>query len=147
MSPFAFLLLCIQACLIQNAYSACLGAGLGLGFADGWAGECGRGYGLATEFGYGPGLGLGYETGLGLGYGLAGPAAIAGPAYGGTGVGDIAVAGEMGVAGTTLVAGQVPILGAVRFGGEVPAGGVVSIAGNCAGGCGCNGAYNGGYLY
>ncbi|XP_013136599.1 PREDICTED: chorion class CA protein ERA.1-like [Papilio polytes] len=97
MSPFAFLLFCIQACLIQNVYSECLG--------------------------------------------------IAGPAYGGTGVGDIAVAGEMGVAGTTVVAGQVPILGAVRFGGDVPAGGVVSIAGNCAGGCGCNGAYNAGYLY
>ncbi|XP_068622016.1 chorion class A protein L11-like [Battus philenor] len=135
MSPFAFLLLCVQACLIQNVYSECRGAGFGLGYAPGWAGECGLGYGpgLATEFGYGPGLGFGY--------GLAAPEVFAGPAYGGSGVGDIAVAGEMGVAGTTLVEGQVPILGAVRFGGDVPAGGVVSIAGRCAGGCGCNGPY------
>ncbi|XP_068622135.1 chorion class A protein L11-like [Battus philenor] len=137
MSPFAFLLLCVQAGLIQNVYSECAGAGLGLGlgYAPGWAGECGLGYGpgLATEFGYGPGLGLGY--------GLAAPAAVTGPAYGGAGVGDIAVGGEMGVAGTTLVEGQVPILGAVRFGGDVPAGGVVSIAGRCAGGCGCGGPY------
>ncbi|KPI96495.1 Chorion class A protein Ld19 [Papilio xuthus] len=118
MSPFAFLLLCIQACLVQPPNSD-------------------------TD----PDLVLATKLDLDLATDSAGPAAIAGPAYGGTGVGDIAVAGEMGVAGTTLVAGQVPILGAVRFGGEVPAGGVVSIAGNCAGGCGCNGAYNGGYLY
>ncbi|XP_068622069.1 chorion class A protein Ld2/Ld41-like [Battus philenor] len=139
MSPFAFLLLCVQACLIQTVFSRCLGPELGLGFAPEFAGECGLGYGrgLATEFGYGPGLGYGY--------GLAAPAALAGPAYGGSGVGDIAVAGEMGVAGTTLVEGQVPILGAVRFGGDVPAGGVVSIAGRCAGGCGCG--CNGPYMY
>ncbi|CAK1593170.1 unnamed protein product [Parnassius mnemosyne] len=133
MSSFAFFLLCVQACLIQNVYSQCLGAGLGLGYAPG----------LATELAYGPGLGLGY--------GLAGPGALGnlgcnpGPAYGGTGIGDVAVAGELGVAGSTLVAGQVPILGAVRFGGEVPAGGCVSITGSCSGNCGCG--CNGGYLY
>ncbi|XP_068622243.1 chorion class A protein Ld2/Ld41-like [Battus philenor] len=85
MSLFAFLLLCVQACLIQNVYSECRGAGLGLGW-----------------------------TGLGFGYGLAAPEVFAGPAYGGSGVGDIAIAGEMGVAGTTLVEGQVLIPGAVR---------------------------------
>lgn len=60
-------------------------------------------------------------------------------AYGGTGVGDVAVAGEMGVGGTTLVAGQVPILGAVEFCGTVPASGAVSITGSC--GCGCHSSH------
>ncbi|XP_050359142.1 chorion class CA protein ERA.1-like [Nymphalis io] len=123
MSTFAFLLLCVQVCLVQNVYSQCAG---------GLAGPIG--------YGYGPGIaGLGWEAGLaGPGYGL-GFAAPCGAAYGGAGVGDVAVAGEMGVAGTTLVAGQVPILGAVEFGGVVPAAGAVSITGSC--GCGCNGGY------
>ncbi|XP_038217578.1 chorion class A protein Ld12-like [Zerene cesonia] len=56
-------------------------------------------------------------------------------AYGGEGIGEVTVLGEMPVAGTTLVNGQVPILGAVRFAGDLPAGGVVTIAGSC--GCGC----------
>ncbi|XP_047517287.1 chorion class A proteins Ld9-like [Pieris napi] len=63
---------------------------------------------------------MAYESGIG--------------AYGGEGIGDVAVAGEMPVAGTTMVAGQVPILGAVRFAGDLPAGGVVTIAGSS--GCG-----------
>ncbi|XP_013138221.1 PREDICTED: chorion class CA protein ERA.2-like [Papilio polytes] len=82
-----------------------------------------------------------YETGCGrhgfgttLGYGI--PEAIGG--YGGEGIGDLDVAGELAVAGITAVAGQVPILGAVQFGGEVPAAGIVTISGRC--GCDCNGS-------
>ncbi|CAG4957735.1 unnamed protein product [Parnassius apollo] len=124
MSPFAFLLFCVQ-----NVYSQCLGDGLGLGYAPGYAAEYGPGcgYALGNDFAYGPGLGLGY--GLAGPTGLATSSYLAGPPYGGSGIGDVAIAGEMGVAGATLLAGQMPILGAVRFCGEVPAGGVVSIAG------------------
>ncbi|CAK1548930.1 unnamed protein product [Leptosia nina] len=74
---------------------------------------------------------------MGLANPLASPYAGVAGAYGGEGIGDVAVAGEMPVAGTTMVAGQVPILGAVRFAGDLPAGGVVSIAGSC--GCGAAG--------
>ncbi|CAH4032621.1 unnamed protein product [Pieris brassicae] len=129
MSSFAFLVVCVQACLIQNVYSQCIGAPLGPAAYPGMAN---------------PGLALG-QAGL-VGPALANPA-IANPAlapfaniagaYGGSGIGDVAVAGEMPVAGTTMVAGQVPILGAVRFAGDLPAGGVVSIAGSC--GCGASG--------
>ncbi|XP_047541647.1 chorion class CA protein ERA.1-like [Vanessa atalanta] len=124
MSTFAFLLLCVQACLVQNAFSQCLYGGIGPGIA---------GPALAREA-------VLAGTALGLGVGLA-PAAVAAypAAYGGAGVGDVGVAGEMGVAGTTAVAGQVPILGAVEFGGVVPAAGTVAITGSC--GCGCNGPY------
>ncbi|CAH2083958.1 unnamed protein product [Euphydryas editha] len=120
MSTLAFLLFAVQACLIQNAFSQCL-----RGFGPAMAGPVGWD-GLA-----GPAM---------LGYGGLAPIAAYSEyaAYGGSGVGNVAVAGEMGVAGTTLVAGQVPILGAVDFGGVVPAAGAVSIAGNCA--CGCNAA-------
>ncbi|CAH2084037.1 unnamed protein product [Euphydryas editha] len=118
MSSFTVLLLCIQACLIHNAYTQCLGpagfAGYGSGIAPAAA---------AGAYGYGPGF-----------YGAPVAAEVL-PGYGGSGVGDVAVAGEMPVAGTTLVAGQVPILGAVRFAGELPAAGTVTIAGSC--GCGC----------
>nr|XP_034838398.1 chorion class CB protein M5H4-like [Maniola hyperantus] len=51
-------------------------------------------------------------------------------AYGGAGIGDVAVAGEMPVAGIAPVAGQVPILGAVHFVGDLPAAGTVTITGN-----------------
>ncbi|CAK1602937.1 unnamed protein product [Parnassius mnemosyne] len=141
----AIILFCAQVIFVQNAYSQCLGAGIGLGYAPGFAAEYSLGCGSAlnNEFTYGPGLGFGY--GLGGPVGLGAPAGIVGPAYGGAGIGDVAVAGEMGVAGNTLIAGQVPILGAVRFCGEVPAGGVVSIAGSCDGNCGCG--CNGPYLY
>nr|XP_026490605.1 chorion class CA protein ERA.1-like [Vanessa tameamea] len=118
--------------LAQNAYGQCLGP----------AGTFPNGYGV----GYGPGVGIG----PGIGPGFVGPAGLApgypgiAPAlevplavggYGGSGVGDVAVAGEMPVVGTTQVAGQVPILGAVRFAGDLSAIGTVSIAGSC--GCGC----------
>lgn len=58
--------------------------------------------------------------------------------YGGSGIGDISVAGEMPVAGNTAIVGQVPVSGNVRFGGEIPAGGVFSVSGSCS--CGLNGA-------
>ncbi|XP_045782626.1 chorion class CA protein ERA.1-like isoform X4 [Maniola jurtina] len=136
MSSFAFLLLCVQACLVQNVFSQCLGAGplgYGPGIAPGVALAPGLApYGLAAApFGVAP---MAVELG-GLGLGLA-PAAIELGAYGGAGIGDVAVAGEMPVVGTTLVAGQVPILGAVRFAGDLPAAGTVTITGSC--GCGCN---------
>ncbi|XP_072937459.1 chorion class A protein Ld5 [Epargyreus clarus] len=134
MNTFAFALLCIQACLVQNVFSQCIAAPAPC--AGPFAGP------------YGPGPFVGP-------YGPAGP--LAGPfatgpvgAYGGAGIGEVAVAGELPVAGTTLVAGQVPILGAVEFGGIVPAAGAVSIAGSCA--CGCAGPYGAGpygpgYIY
>ncbi|CAH2083957.1 unnamed protein product [Euphydryas editha] len=118
MSTFAFLLLVGQACLVQNVFSQCLrGFGPAMTGPVGWDGLAG------------PAM---------LGYGDLAPIAAYPEyaAYGGSGVGNVAIAGEMGVAGTTLVAGQVPILGAVDFGGVVPAAGAVSIAGNCA--CSCN---------
>ncbi|XP_045457661.1 chorion class CA protein ERA.1-like [Melitaea cinxia] len=129
MSTFAFLLLCFQACLIQNVYTQCHGSyGPSIGRPISWEGG---------QISTGCGRGL---AGL-IDGSLASPqyASLVGPstaAYGGTGVGDVAVAGEMGVAGTTLVTGQVPILGAVEFGGVVPACGTVSITGSC--GCGCH---------
>ncbi|XP_047541591.1 chorion class CA protein ERA.1-like [Vanessa atalanta] len=133
MSYFPIIFICIQICLIQNAFSQCLGA----------AGPIGPGYGV----GYGPAIAPA-AAGLasyGLGglaaspFGVAPTAIELAPGYGGTGVGDIAVAGEMPVVGTTLVAGQVPILGSVRFAGDLPAAGTVSIAGSC--GCGCGSPY------
>ncbi|XP_045457699.1 chorion class A proteins Ld24-like isoform X2 [Melitaea cinxia] len=125
---------------VANAFSQCLGAGP-----------------LGPGYGYGPNIAPGLTTPYGLGAGLApssfglaptalelgapGPYGIeVAPGYGGTGVGDVAVAGEMPVAGTTIVAGQVPILGAVRFAGDLPAAGTVSIAGSC--GCGCGAPYH-----
>ncbi|XP_039747519.1 chorion class A protein Ld2/Ld41-like [Pararge aegeria] len=140
MSSFAFLLLCVQACLVQKVFSQCLGAGP-IGYGPGIANAAGLGPGIGP-YGYGAGLApapfgvapMAVELG-GLGAGLA-PAAIELGAYGGAGVGDVAVAGEMPVVGNTLVAGQVPILGAVRFAGDLPAAGTVSISGSC--GCGCN---------
>ncbi|XP_046975080.1 chorion class A protein L11-like [Vanessa cardui] len=132
MSTFAFLLLCVQACLVQNVFSQYLG-GIGCGCDAGLAGPLGYGRGLGIN-GLGCDAGLIGPAGYGLGLGLGAPY---GAAYGGAGVGDVSVAGEMAVGGTTLVAGQVPILGAVEFGGIVPAGGAVSIAGSC--GCGCAG--------
>ena len=104
--------------------------------AAGLAAPYGLGASLAASpFGLAP---TAVELGAPGPYGM-GPAAIelAG-AYGGAGIGDVAVVGEMPVAGTTLVAGQVPILGAVRFAGDLPAAGTVSITGSC--GCGCGNA-------
>ena len=108
--------------------------------AAGLGAPYGLGAGLAASpFGLAP---TAVELGAPGPYGMA-PAAIelAG-AYGGAGIGDVIVTGEMPVAGTTLVAGQVPILGAVRFAGDLPAAGTVSITGSC--GCGCG---NPAYVY
>ncbi|CAK1548922.1 unnamed protein product [Leptosia nina] len=192
MSSLTFFLLCIQACLIQNALSTLIGPALyGNGF--GLGNSCGAGLTAASaelagwyggdspaSYNYGP---RAIEREMAAEYAYAAertaeyemarspamwnapfapapfapapfapapfapapfapapfaPApyapAIEPAAYGGEGVGDVAVAGEMPVAGTTMVAGQVPILGAVRFAGDLPAGGVVTIAGSC--GCG-----------
>ncbi|XP_045782554.1 chorion class A protein Ld5-like isoform X11 [Maniola jurtina] len=132
MNTFAVLLLCVQACLVQNVWGQCLrgaelvGPAYG-GYLGGLGAPCGLGlgaYGLADGGIYG--LGLGAPLGCGA-------------AYGGEGIGDVAVAGTLPVEGRTLVAGQVPIMGAVEFGGGVAAAGGVSIAGSC--GCGCRGPY------
>ncbi|XP_037296078.1 chorion class CA protein ERA.1-like [Manduca sexta] len=137
MSPFAFLLLCVQACLIQNVYSDCLGrTTLGLAapaIAPLGVPACGAALAGPTLAPFGaPAL-----AAPGLGWaGLAGPTV---GTYGGTGIGNVAVAGELPVAGTTAVAGQVPIIGAVGFGGDALAAGAVSIAGSC--GCGCGTPY------
>ncbi|XP_045782553.1 chorion class CA protein ERA.1-like isoform X10 [Maniola jurtina] len=134
MNTFAVLLLCVQACLVQNVWGQCLrgaelvGPAYG-GYLGGLGAPCGLGlgtYGLADGV---YGLGLGAP----LAYGGCGAA------YGGEGIGDVAVAGTLPVEGRTLVAGQVPIMGAVEFGGGVAAAGGVSIAGSC--GCGCRGPY------
>ncbi|CAG9573448.1 unnamed protein product [Danaus chrysippus] len=149
MNSLAIVLLFAQACLVQNAFSTCLNNIYGAGLA--YPGAYGLEAGLAGPYALEAGLGI---NGFGLDAGLAGPyaleaglnpafgypaslAGLAGAgAYGGSGIGDIAVAGEMPVAGTTLVAGQVPILGAVRFAGDLPAAGTVSITGSSACGCG-----------
>ncbi|XP_046975028.1 chorion class CA protein ERA.1-like [Vanessa cardui] len=127
MSNFSLIFICIQICLLQNAFSQCIGAGpLAPGYGPAIAPA-----GLASPYGFG---GLPASP-----FGVAPTAIELAPGYGGTGVGDIAVAGEMPVVGTTLVAGQVPILGSVRFAGDLPAAGTVSISGSC--GCGCGGPY------
>ncbi|CAH2084032.1 unnamed protein product [Euphydryas editha] len=149
MTLLAFLVLCVQACLVQNAFSQYLGPARYDGLLPGSIGPLGAGcgspgYGLGAEL-IAPGI-TGYPAGAayGLGAEFIAPGITTFPAaaaYGGAGVGDVAVAGEMPVAGTTLVAGQVPILGAVRFAGELPAAGTVSIAGNCGCGCGAQAFY------
>ncbi|XP_045782551.1 chorion class A protein Ld12-like isoform X9 [Maniola jurtina] len=148
MNTFAVLLLCAQACLVQNVWGQCLrgaelvGPAYG-GYLGGLGAPCGLGlgtYGLADGI-YGRGIGAyGLADGV-YGLGLGAPLAYGGcgAAYGGEGIGDVAVAGTLPVEGRTLVAGQVPIMGAVEFGGGVAAAGGVSIAGSC--GCGCRGPY------
>ncbi|XP_045457700.1 chorion class A protein Ld5-like [Melitaea cinxia] len=128
MSTFAVLLFCAQACLVQNVYSQCH-----RGPIAHIAPACGSEGRLISPAALG-------HSGIAAPLSLASPSGISSAAaYGGTGVGEVAVGGEMGVIGTTLVAGQVPVLGAVEFGGIVPAAGAVCISGNC--GCGCNDAY------
>ncbi|XP_026490608.2 chorion class CA protein ERA.1-like [Vanessa tameamea] len=126
MSSLAFLILCVQACLVKNTFCQYIGAARYDGPLPGAIAPLGVGCA-------GPAYGLGAEF---ITPGITAYPAVA--AYGGDGVGDVTVAGEMPVAGTTLVAGQVPILGAVRFAGELPAAGTVTITGNC--GCGCGAA-------
>ncbi|KAJ8707212.1 hypothetical protein PYW08_011346 [Mythimna loreyi] len=138
MSSFTVLLLCIQACLVQNVFSqACLGTYAPAPapvLASPIKAPCGLAApGLSAPLGWASGLaydGLAFPAGAG--YGAA--------AYGGSGEGNVAVAGELPVAGNTAVAGQVPIMGVVNFGGAVPAAGCVSISGNCA--CGCDAPIN-----
>ncbi|XP_045508487.1 chorion class CA protein ERA.5-like [Colias croceus] len=142
MSAFAFLIFCVQVCLIQNVYSQCIGAGTyGQSFTN-------PGLSLTNPALNGINLASGGQYNGPIAGPLAGPTPgpvvnqIASPfegiagAYGGFGIGDVTVLGEMPVAGTTLVTGQVPILGAVRFSGDLPAGGIVTISGSC--GCGSN---------
>ncbi|XP_063835934.1 chorion class CA protein ERA.1-like [Ostrinia nubilalis] len=113
MSPFKVLFICIQACLLQMAYTQVI---TGINNAGGWsAGSVNSGF----TGGYAPSD-------------VAAVAAlpVAGP-YGGTGTGEITVAGEVQATGQTIVTGQVPVIGTVSFSGSIPASGVVSIAGNC----------------
>ncbi|XP_028041142.1 chorion class A protein L12-like [Bombyx mandarina] len=131
MSTFTFFLLCVQACLIQNVYSQYWGGlggcgcgaglgGLGLGYGAGW-----DGYGIGWN-----GLGAGwngFDDRYGDGCG----------SYGGEGIGNVGVAGELPVGGVTAVGGRVPIIGGVEFGGPACAAGAVSICGHCAPTCGC----------
>ncbi|XP_013144771.1 PREDICTED: chorion class A protein Ld2/Ld41-like [Papilio polytes] len=115
------LLLCLAACLLQGGEGQYLSSGIGVGYGNVDCG-CSRGAGYAWQGVSGSAWGV--------------PEVVGG--YGGEGVGDLEVAGELPVAGTTLVAGQVPVLGAVQFAGEVPAAGIVTITGRC--GCDCNGS-------
>ncbi|XP_049700118.2 chorion class A protein Ld19 [Helicoverpa armigera] len=140
MSSFTVLLLCIQACLIQNAFTQCIGNYAGdlstLGYGSGLSSNYGY-TGLQTPAAYNyastnPTLA---QSSYGYGSGFAAPYGFA--SYGGAGEGNVGVAGEMPVAGNTALAGQVPIIGSIGFNGAIPAGGAVSISGNCA--CGCNG--------
>ena len=103
--------------------SPCLGAGLSAGLASPGLYNLG---GLAA-------------TGVGLGASLLASDSAAAAAYGGCGVGNVNVFGELPVGGSTLVSGQVPILGSVQFGGPLPAAGSVTISGGCS--CGCNYGY------
>ncbi|XP_012544845.1 chorion class CA protein ERA.1 [Bombyx mori] len=115
MCAISFILLFIQACLIQNAVGVCLGkTGINNAVVAPLAGAA-----------IAPGR-LGYE---GCG------------SYGGVGVGNIRVAGELPVVGITSVAGRVPIVGTVKFEGPACAGGCVTIAGQCTPICGWGLAY------
>ncbi|XP_022816955.1 chorion class A protein Ld19-like isoform X2 [Spodoptera litura] len=145
MSTFAFVFLCIQACLVQHVFSQCTSPASVVDVPFGLAAPGLAARGLAGPMGWsGPGFatnGL-VAPGIATPFGLASPFAYDGLAYpgvapyGGAGEGNVAVAGELPVAGTTAVGGQVPIMGAVSFGGVVPAAGAVNINGQCA--CGCN---------
>ncbi|XP_021208315.2 chorion class A protein L12-like [Bombyx mori] len=120
MSTFAFMVLCVQACLIQNVYGQYLGSLGGCGCGAGWNGV-GAGW---NELGAGW---SGFDGGYGGGCG----------SYGGEGIGNVGVAGELPVGGVTAVGGRVPIIGGVEFGGPACARGAVSICGHCAPTCGC----------
>ena len=109
-------------CLGSGLPSSCLGVGLSSPGTIGLSG-------LAAS-------GLGLSAGL-----LATDSTydISSGAYGGSGVGNLNVFGELPVGGSTLVSGQVPILGSVSFGGPLPAAGSVIISGSCN--CGCDYGY------
>ncbi|KAJ0170242.1 hypothetical protein K1T71_014170 [Dendrolimus kikuchii] len=131
MNSFAFLIVAIQACLIQNVYGQCLRGAIAPA-APCWDSLAPA---IATPYAGSIASPLGYGGLYGAEYGYKGACG----SYGGAGIGNVAVAGELPVAGTTVVAGQVPILGAVEFGGPACAAGAVSIAGSC--GCGCGSPY------
>ncbi|XP_062527947.1 chorion class A protein L12-like [Bombyx mori] len=77
-------------------------------------------------------------NGLGAGWnGIDGEYGAGCGSYGGEGIGNVGVAGELPVAGTTAIIGRVPIIGAVEYGGQACAVGTVSIYGHCAPICGC----------
>ncbi|CAH0717144.1 unnamed protein product, partial [Brenthis ino] len=112
--------------ITQNIYGQCLGASGPLGGSYGlnYAGVSpAAAAGLAAPYGLGAGLaaspfGLSpaaIELGVFGPYGVSPAAVEVAGAYGGAGIGDVVVVGEM------------------------PAAGSVSIAGSC--GCGCNAAY------
>ncbi|OWR49991.1 chorion protein [Danaus plexippus plexippus] len=108
--PFAFLFVCIQACLVQDVYSQCLnraalGTPLGQGFVSG------VGLGSCASETYGS-LGLNSQVDL---------VEEQGASYGGTGVGELYVNGLLPVEGYSSISGQVPVLGVVRFDGPVAA--------------------------
>ncbi|XP_063370703.1 paraneoplastic antigen Ma6E-like [Cydia amplana] len=124
MSPFAVLVLCAQACLIQAVFSQQFGC---------------------NQISYGsPDL---IELGGNEKISLSGPISYSAPSvslsapgyasasYGGAGTGQVGVSGDIGASGQTVVVGSVPVLGSVEFSGKVPASGSVSISGQC--GCGC----------
>ncbi|XP_028028856.1 chorion class CA protein ERA.2-like [Bombyx mandarina] len=60
--------------------------------------------------------------------------------YGGSGLGSLAIAGELPVAGAATVGGHVPVIGVVEFGGRARATGVIFIIGHCFPACRCGGA-------
>ncbi|XP_026332420.1 chorion class A protein Ld2/Ld41-like [Hyposmocoma kahamanoa] len=56
-------------------------------------------------------------------------------AYEGYGAGNVVVSGDVGIKGTTRLTGTVPVLGLVKFNGKVYAYGKATTSGKC--GCGC----------
>nr|XP_021195425.2 chorion class A protein Ld2/Ld41 [Helicoverpa armigera] len=133
MSTFAVLLLCIQACLVQNVFSYCSTPAGVISSVAPITAACGAT--LAPGAAYTPSP---YSPSS-ISYGSSAAFSPGVSAYGGTGEGNVAVVGELPILGESVIAGQVPIMGAVSFGGAVPAYGGVSITGNCA--CGCGSAY------
>ncbi|XP_061726234.1 uncharacterized protein LOC133531855 [Cydia pomonella] len=151
MSRFAFLVLCVQVCLIQTvlcglpcgcnqisyAPSGCVGLG-GVGKViekySVSAPSCSIN---AYEYSVpsvsyskpisvsAPSISVGAST-ISSGYGAS---------YGGSGTGVVSAEGIVGASGESAVVGSVPVLGSVAFSGKVPARGSVSIQGQC--GCGC----------
>ncbi|CAH4032624.1 chorion class CA protein ERA.1-like [Pieris brassicae] len=135
MSLLSVFILCLQACLIQNAFAWIAEPALAPCLGNQAWGLAGPAMGIApAPFAPAPFAPAPFAPALAPSPFAPGPFEAGIAPYGGEGIGDVAVAGEMPVAGTTMVAGQVPILGAVRFAGDLPAGGVVSIAGSS--GCG-----------
>ncbi|CAG9134251.1 unnamed protein product [Plutella xylostella] len=142
MAKFAFFVLCAQALLIQSIYSQCVQqpinscGGLSYGGLSGLNGlggvSCGGLNGLGGIYN---GLGLGGLNNGIIGNGAYGASSYSG--YGGSGVGEIAALGQLGVGGQTYINGNLPTSGAVSFSAELPAAGLVTIVGNNPGICSC----------